>query len=61
MIPSTIMGEQQDYYRENEAYADFLDNWDAGFYAKYAYAYALLGPTAKCWTLAAALGRSCNG
>ena len=30
------MGEQQRYYRENEEYADFLEGWDPGFYAKYA-------------------------
>ena len=30
------MGEQQSYYRDNEAYAEFLAGWDAGFYAKYA-------------------------
>jgi len=30
------MGEQQNYYRKNEAYADFLENWDTGFYAKFA-------------------------
>ncbi len=26
----------QETYRQNEAYAEFLGNWDAGFYAKYA-------------------------
>src|SRR5262245_56281798 len=26
----------QETYRHNEAYADFLANWDAGFYAKFA-------------------------
>lgn len=30
------MGDQQNYYRENEEYANFLDGWDSGFYAKYA-------------------------
>lgn len=30
------MSQQQEYYRENEAYAEFLASWDAGFYAKYA-------------------------
>ena len=30
------MGDQQNYYRENEEYADFLEGWDPGFYAKYA-------------------------
>ncbi len=29
------MGHQESY-RHNEAYAEFLANWDAGFYAKYA-------------------------
>ena len=26
----------QETYRHNEAYAEFLENWDANFYAKYA-------------------------
>src|SRR5262249_11663183 len=30
------MGHQESYYRHNESYAEFLANWDAGFYAKYA-------------------------
>lgn len=30
------MSEQQEYYRHNEEYAEFLANWDANFYAKYA-------------------------
>ncbi|MFN0067307.1 MAG: class I SAM-dependent methyltransferase [Limisphaerales bacterium] len=30
------MSQQQDYYRRNEAYAQFLENWDSAFYAKYA-------------------------
>jgi len=30
------MSEPEDYYRKNQAYADFLAGWDAGFYAKYA-------------------------
>ena len=30
------MSHQETYYRQNEAYAEFLANWDAGFYAKYA-------------------------
>ena len=25
----------QETYRQNEAYAEFLENWDANFYAKY--------------------------
>ena len=30
------MGHQDTYYQHNEAYAEFLAGWDAGFYAKYA-------------------------
>src|SRR5207244_8857337 len=30
------MSGQQSYYRQNEAYAEFLASWDAGFYSKYA-------------------------
>ena len=30
------MSEQESYYRHNEEYAEFLANWDANFYAKYA-------------------------
>ena len=30
------MGHQDTYYKQNEAYAEFLAGWDAGFYAKYA-------------------------
>jgi 2-polyprenyl-3-methyl-5-hydroxy-6-metoxy-1,4-benzoquinol methylase len=30
------VAQQENYYRHNEAYAQFLAGWDAGFYAKYA-------------------------
>jgi 2-polyprenyl-3-methyl-5-hydroxy-6-metoxy-1,4-benzoquinol methylase len=30
------MSHQESYYRHNEEYAEFLANWDAHFYAKYA-------------------------
>src|SRR5205814_5695338 len=30
------MSGQQSYYRQNEAYAEFLASWDAGFYSKFA-------------------------
>ncbi len=30
------MSHQDTYYRQNEAYAEFLAGWDEGFYAKYA-------------------------
>jgi SAM-dependent methyltransferase len=29
------VSHQDTYYRQNEAYAEFLANWDAGFYSKY--------------------------
>ena len=29
------MGHQESFYRHNEAYAEFLANWDAAFFAKY--------------------------
>lgn len=29
------MGHQENYYRHNEAYAEFLAGWDSAFYAKY--------------------------
>lgn len=29
------VSHQDTYYRQNEAYAEFLANWDAAFYAKY--------------------------
>ena len=30
------VSHQESYYRQNEAYAEFLEGWDAAFYAKYA-------------------------
>src|SRR4051812_16860445 len=30
------MSHQDEYYRHNEEYAEFLANWDSNFYAKYA-------------------------
>ena len=57
LIPSTIMGEQQDYYRENEAYADFLDNWDAGFYTKYADALCPAGPDGQVLDVGCGVGQ----
>ena len=37
------MGHQESYYRQNEAYAEFLAGWDAAFYAKYADALRQAG------------------
>ncbi len=37
MGPQTALSmSHQDSYRHNEAYAKFLESWDAGFYGKYA-------------------------
>ena len=57
LILSTIMGEQQDYYRENEAYADFLNNWDAEFYAKYADALCPAAPDGKVLDIGCGVGQ----
>ena len=51
------MGEQQNYYRENEAYADFLENWDAGFYAKYADALCPTEPGGKALDVGCGVGQ----
>lgn len=41
------MSAQQDYYRHNEAYAEFLENWDAGFYEKYASVLRAAAPRGR--------------
>ncbi len=35
-VHDASMGHQESYYRHNEAYAQFLENWDENFYGKYA-------------------------
>ncbi|HJN82552.1 MAG TPA: class I SAM-dependent methyltransferase, partial [Verrucomicrobiota bacterium] len=51
------MGEQQKYYRENEEYADFLEGWDASFYAKYADALCPDEPGGKALDVGCGVGQ----
>ncbi len=51
------MANQQDYYRENEVYAEFLDGWDAGFYAKYADTLCPAEPDGKVLDVGCGVGQ----
>ncbi len=51
------MGEQQRYYRENEEYADFLEGWDASFYAKYADTLCPDKPSGKALDVGCGVGQ----
>jgi SAM-dependent methyltransferase len=51
------MGEQQSYYRDNEAYAEFLAGWDAGFYAKYADTLKPARPGARVLDVGCGVGQ----
>ncbi|MDP6753721.1 MAG: hypothetical protein QGF56_08560, partial [Verrucomicrobiota bacterium] len=51
------MANQQDYYRENEAYAEFLDGWEAGFYAKYADTLCPAEPDGKVLDVGCGVGQ----
>ncbi len=51
------MAEQQSYYRHNEAYAEFLANWDEGFYAKYAGALRPDRPGARVLDVGCGVGQ----
>jgi SAM-dependent methyltransferase len=51
------MGQQESYYRHNEAYAEFLANWDAGFYAKYADALKPARPGARALDVGCGVGQ----
>lgn len=51
------MSQQQDYYRHNEAYAQFLENWDAGFYAKYADALRPATPGGRALDVGCGVGQ----
>ncbi|MGV3771976.1 MAG: class I SAM-dependent methyltransferase [Verrucomicrobiales bacterium] len=41
------MGHQESYYKHNEAYADFLANWDAAFYRKYTDSLKVIRASAR--------------
>lgn len=47
----------QDTYRQNEAYAEFLASWDAGFYAKYADSLCPISPNAKVLDVGCGVGQ----
>ena len=47
----------QDTYRHNEAYAEFLAGWDAGFYAKYADTLRPARPAPARWTSGCGVGQ----
>jgi SAM-dependent methyltransferase len=47
----------QESYRHNEAYAEFLANWDAGFYAKYADTLKLPEPGARVLDVGCGVGQ----
>jgi SAM-dependent methyltransferase len=51
------VGPQESYYRHNEAYAEFLANWDAGFYAKYADALKPARPGARALDVGCGVGQ----
>ena len=48
---------QDSYYRQNEAYAEFLAGWDAGFYAKYADALRPTTPGARALDVGCGVGQ----
>ena len=48
---------QQSYYRNNEAYAEFLAGWDAGFYAKYAEALQPAQPGGRVLDVGCGVGQ----
>ena len=47
----------QDTYRHNEAYAEFLANWDANFYAKYSDALRPNSPGARVLDVGCGVGQ----
>jgi len=53
--PST--SHQETYYRNNEAYAEFLDQWDAGFYSKYTRTLRPLRPGGRVLDVGCGVGQ----
>ena len=51
------MSHQKDYYQENKAYAHFLENWDAEFYAKYSDALGNTQPSSKILDVGCGVGQ----
>jgi 2-polyprenyl-3-methyl-5-hydroxy-6-metoxy-1,4-benzoquinol methylase len=55
--PQDKVGQQDSYYRHNQAYAEFLANWDAGFYAKYADTLKPARPGARALDVGCGVGQ----
>lgn len=51
----------QETYRENEAYAEFLANWDANFYAKYADTLKPAKPGGRALDVGCGVGQVVGG
>ena len=51
------MGHQDSYYRQNEAYAEHLANWDPALYSKYADALKPLKPAARVLDIGCGVGQ----
>lgn len=51
------MGTHEAYYRHNTAYAEFLANWDEGFYAKYADTLRPAHPGARVLDVGCGVGQ----
>lgn len=51
------MSHQDTYYRNNEAYAEFLANWDAAFYTKYTEALRPHPPGGRCLDVGCGVGQ----
>lgn len=51
------MSHQDSYYRQNEAYAEHLANWDPGLYSKYAEALKPARPGARALDIGCGVGQ----
>ncbi len=51
------MNQQKNYYQENKAYANFLENWDSEFYAKYSDALCDVQPSSKILDVGCGVGQ----
>ena len=51
------MSHQESYYKNNEAYAEHLAGWDAGFYAKYADSLKPSQPGARVLDVGCGVGQ----